>query len=150
MRRAILLVALLAAGCDDDSLPAKLANAQLHGAVAAQVTCAAPIVKSCNPVWTLQVQCTKFADGSAMVSTGEDVGLRTQVFDRANARAEDCSFAWLPAPPGTAVDTVQITGGELVYSSEYAGCGGAPPAPSVVALEEPDCTGFNLEAFGVE
>jgi hypothetical protein len=73
MKRAALLLALFAAGCDDESLPAKVANAQLHGIVAAQIVCGptCEFVNAVNPTSTtsgMNYRANRLIDGSCLLS----------------------------------------------------------------------------------
>lgn len=137
MRRAILL--LLALGCDDESLPAKVANAQLHGIVAAQIDCpGATLTRTTSPFDTTGIafKAQKLLDGSCF--TISTMALLTLI-PRSDPDAETCAASYIPANGITSAE-----GGKLVLEQTN---------PSVARFEgdiDSNCTGFNLEAFGVE
>lgn len=139
MKRLFILAALLA-GCDDDTLPAKVANAQLHGFVEAQVFCGptCEFVKVSNPSVTtsgMNYRANRLLDGSCLVTATTTPGL---VFlSRSDSEAETCrgeyASSWMTAEAGKI---------ELQL--------GTNPVDHYQADIETCCTGFNLESFGVE
>lgn len=133
MKRAILLVALLA-GCDDDSLPAKVANAQLHGIVAARVECDCfTVPESGFNSQHVTYRASKLVDGSCFV--GIDAA---QFWGRGEAAADTC-------------DTYPGQGGNLFAENGLLQQqSGTPLVVAGTADLTSCCTGFNLEAFGVE
>lgn len=120
MKRTALLLALFAAGCDDESLPAKVANAQLHGIVAAQADCYCTL--SGPSAYTFSARYQKLMDGSCFAmapgSGGPTLG------------AEHCESG---SPDFDIYDGL-IHGPEGYSDADITTC----------------CTGFNLAAFGVE
>ncbi len=125
MRRALILAALLA-GCDDESLPAKVANAQLHGIVAAQARCACEL----TPGNSVFISANKLIDGSCLTGGGSTVDM---FIARSEALADICE-----RPSG------HLEGGEFVYHP--SGHGTTTASFDITTC----CTGFGFEAFGVE
>lgn len=147
MTRWLLLAALLCAGCDDESLPAKVAAAQLHGIVAAQVICNCTITTAdeestftslqLGPALVSNFQANKLIDGSCLsgfdqsTTTGDAMTLKA----RGTAGAGSCRFGAYHAESGKMyVDEGGPGSYETAWSRSLDTC----------------CTGFNLEAFGAE
>lgn len=141
MRAPLLLAALAAlAGCDDESIPARVATAQLYGVATAQVTCVSSAAH--YSMAGFQYQATRLADGSCFASV---TGVAQSPFQpyasagaqwniRGSAGAETCAVrTFYPNQTITAEDGILWTDGDTGES-----------------LELSTCDGFNLEAFGVE
>jgi hypothetical protein len=140
MKRALILGALLALGCDDESIPARVANAQLHGIVAAQIDCptSCTFERVSNPMVTTSgysYRAQRLLDGSCFVSG--NVVAQFTFHGRSEAAAENCVAAY-------ATQSLEAAGGLLLLSV------GEGPSNQYQADIETCCTGFGLEAFGVE
>lgn len=128
MKRAILIAAL-ALGCDDESLPAKVANAQLHGIVAAQARCSCTMTHPDNwPPLLVTYAAQKLVDGSCLVTGGN-------LWERSEPQSETCDR-----------NNVWLEGGAL-HVLEQTGEGPMEWTPKNITT---CCTGFGFEAFGVE
>jgi hypothetical protein len=139
MKRLLILAALLA-GCEDDSLPARVAAAQLHGLVEAQITCPATCVfeKVVDPMVTTSgytYKAQRLLDGSCFVSG--NLLAQSLYHSRSDSEAEHCSA-------GYATTSIEAVDGLLLLHL------GAEPQNQWRADIEICCTGFGLEAFGVE
>lgn len=139
MRHALILMALLA-GCDDESLPAKVANAQLHGIVSAQITCPATCVfeKIVDPMVTSSgytYKAQRLLDGSCFVSG--NMLAQSLYHSRSDTEAEHCVAAY-------ATTSLEAVDGLLLLHF------GTEPQNQWQADIETCCTGFGLESFGVE
>jgi hypothetical protein len=150
MMRALLLAPLLLiAACDDAEVAGKALDVLEHGIVEAEVRCSSSYTYSCagSPASYTYVA-HKLIDGSSIVRAHmvEHQGVAFW----ARSDAESSEFLVQTGDQGYQVSATEfsIVAGELVVQGLYGGCGG-PPSP--VALDiETYCTGFNLEAFGVE
>jgi hypothetical protein len=133
MMRALLLLAALAAlpGCDDESIPGRVATAQLHGIVDAHVECFGSFSSASN----VRYRASKMLDGSCLATVArsgtDDSG--TQFSPRGESGADVCVVT------DTADMEFTAEGGEFRIQTGL----GSP-----LAIESA-CTGFNLEAFGV-
>ncbi len=165
MRRALLVwVALIgAAGCDDPAVTEKVSSVLEHGALAASAKCTIDVTYTCSGrinfsgASVLLVQ--KFVDGSVLFSSSLDSGSSEDPgVSRFCGRSEDCANppTWrrhVNASQSTEVAVYTIQDGLVtvtvdgVVSSVF--CGGTPKTFFVDEVEDV-CTGFNLEAFGVE
>jgi hypothetical protein len=138
VRRAILFAALLAAGCDDDSLPAKVANAQLHGIVAAEIHCPESIGldRTTSPFDTAHVafHAQRLLDGSCLVRSNT---LSLTLLSRSNPDAETCSGT-------TGSSTMYVEDGVVVLQNSPS------PLDRFEGAVGSVCTGFGFESFGVE
>jgi hypothetical protein len=133
--KRLLLVAALLAGCDDESLPARVAAAQIHGVEAAGATCDCNLTNVASPFDTVPIE-SKYSlliDGSAFIHYSSH-GSSNLAFC---ARGEACA------------STLQ-SGGDFVESGKLVFVNPSPPNPRYEEDFETCCTGFNLEAFGVE
>lgn len=149
MRYLLTLLALLAFGCDDPAVAARAASILEHGAVEASFVC--------SGTWThgngggaetlgYRYQASALVDGSAFVSTVSNFpwqAAMTMFYPRGSVPAEFEQYMPLGSPPGVQFFVVD---GSISIQDQ----GGAPDDPEVISLEDADCTGFNLEAFGVE
>lgn len=126
MRAALILGAtLLAAGCDDPAVEAKVDDILLHGIVAAQANCSCNLTRTTSPFDTrIHARDTyKLLDGACLVPT---LGFCS----RSDACAETCQIGTVELEDGL----VKETSGGGLYTAPVDTC----------------CTGFNHEAFGVE
>lgn len=126
MRRLALLVGLLLAGCDDESLPAKVAGAQLHGIVEAQIACSCQLSNESDPPDTRNLsgyKAQKLVDGACFTT-----GL---LLARGESGAVTCDNGSVSVDDGVITLDDGVAG---LFHGEVDVC----------------CTGFNLSAFGVE
>lgn len=135
-----LLVLLLALfGCDDPDVSAKAAAVLEHGVVEAEVACAGSFVRSGDGSFPFTYRLAKLIDGSAHISTQAYL-TRESVFYSRTALPVD--FATVSGAFNGITFTVadgslsldEVTGADIDETID-------------LSLE---CTGFNLEAFGVE
>lgn len=131
MKRA-LIFALLAAGCDDDTLPAKVANAQLHGIVAAQARCDCDIFSD-GVAYHVTYSAQRLLDGSCLASKASASG-DVVLWSRAEPNAADCRKNDVYLQDGEIHMVIPTGDGPRDISEEIEIC----------------CTGHNLAAFGVE
>jgi hypothetical protein len=133
MKRLLILAALLA-GCDDESIPAKVAAVQLHGFVEAQIDCDGSLTRTTTPFNTVGFsgyRAQKLIDGSCF--TGGHIGSAPVLIARSAEGAAVC----LNEQGGA---SIQVEDGLIIYINGETYTGSV----------ETECTGFNLEAFGVE
>lgn len=137
MRKLILLSALLASGCDDPEALETASSLLQFGVVQAKIVCLdiAPMSASpsCDPQFGINLAFYRLADGGAFVTSSDGV---TDLIGRSESNADDMAT---PTGSGT---TFAVSGGELVASRD-----GCSPVPYDI---ETECTGYNLEAFGVD
>ncbi len=133
MRRLACLFALLAVGCDDPAVATKAVDVLEHGAVAARVSCLCDTDP--EPGFVTQVvraRAMKLVDGSCYVQE------TAALWGRDESESATC-----PTRPGE-------NGNVLFEDGLLKQEGGAPLQVVGTAGIETCCTGFNLEAFGVE
>jgi hypothetical protein len=143
MRAPILLLGALTLGCDDPEVAAAAAAILEHGIVAAKVDCVGTFSHP-DGTRAYAFSAAKMIDGSALMTARVASNSATKLC----ARSEGCS---------TPAASVQTNGAERVDFSVTAGeltivdpvISGPSDTPDVVDVEA-SCTGFNLEAFGVE
>ncbi len=134
MTRLAILAALLLAGCDDESLPARVAAAQIHGFVEAQIDGDGELTRTTAPFNVVGIngyRAQRLIDGSCF--TGGLVGSSPVLVERSAAGASACLNEQGSASVGVSGGTITYINGETYTGSV-----------------ETECTGFNLEAFGVE
>ncbi len=119
--RRLAFLALLALGCDDT---AKLLDVAEHGIVEAQIVCDGTVSDGVNTD-TIRYSAQRLLDGSCLAN-GQHGAL---LCSRTDACADNCS-----------VELLSFDSGLVVYAQ-------VPPKTAPI---ESICTGFNLEAFGVE
>lgn len=130
MKRLLLLAVVCSFGCDDETVRAKVTDVLDHGVVAAQVRCSCSLTNDQSEVENgITYSAQKLVDGSCLIS--ESSLVLTKLCARSEACAEDCSG-----------NGVSISDGVLSHVS--------PGHHTFSAGIETCCTGFNLEAFGVE
>jgi hypothetical protein len=137
MKALALIGGLALAACDDPQVAGAAADLLQFGAVQAKVTCAGVqthLSDDCPTTGGDTYIGHRLADGSAFVS----VSYLTFWLGRSEPEAETMAVK-LPAYP---LDTWSVADGELRVHKD--GC------TDVVVDIETECTGFNLEAFGVE
>jgi hypothetical protein len=135
MKRAILLVALLA-GCDDESLPARVAAAQIHGIVEAQADCECELTNTVSSATTTinPYLAQRLLDGSCFVTWSSTPRLTA----RSESGAESCRGV-------VGAATLDLVDGVFSFQNG-PGAGNLWEGPATTSC----CTGFNLAAFGVE
>lgn len=136
------------AGCDDPEVQNKVADAMLHGITSASIKCGpvsghpfSETICGVSNVPELQVQL--FVDGSSLINAyihGGPLGTGFQFTPRGNYPTLNTYNG-----AGPAEIYVDTTTGYLHYSS---GCD-SPPATGYFTLNADNCSGFNLEAFGI-
>lgn len=126
MRRLVLLLVALVFGCDDPAVSAKALDVLERGGLDASISC---VFTGCSVQETYSA--TRFADGSVLAS------VRGLINFRIRGTADALTFKATSGPHNTTVEAID---GELV---ETGWCSAAFDIES-------SCTGFNLEAFGVE
>lgn len=137
MKRWLALAALLTSACDDAEVTAKALDVLEHGLVAARLSCNCTGVA--NPPATTVNQpgqvyrALKLIDGSCSA----DNSSTSYWSERSEAEASLCPSG-SPAGPRSLVE-----GGVLKVFSSSTGLAYTADASAC-------CTGFNLEAFGVE
>jgi len=127
-----VLSLLVSLGCDDPAAAAKALAVLEHGIVAAQIRCAGTLTRTTSPFDTRTLgpsSFIRFPDG-AFMSTGS---AGTEFCERNEACAENNQVG--PFSVGDGIIALQD---------------GAGPENVFTAPVEERCTGFNLEAFGVE
>lgn len=136
MTRWLLLLAALLAGCDDESIPARVANAQIHGFVEAQIDCECEVENTVfhNTTTLNPYLAQRLVDGACFVTWS--TGLR--LLPRSDDGAESCRGV-----AGAA--TLDLVDGQFSFQNG-PGAGNLWEGPATTSC----CTGFNLEAFGVE
>jgi hypothetical protein len=149
MRKAILLAAL-AFGCDDPEVASRAANVLEHGIVNAQITCVDVPVNSGS--WMTFYRANKLQDGSSFSRAKFGHG-NVEVQDYCS-RDQDCApvaavglnsdfSTTSPGCPGAASEAISAKDGFIEYCLDNVGVFDSFDI-------ETYCTGFNLEAFGVE
>ncbi len=136
--KRILLIAALAA-CDDPEVTDKVASVLEHGLVAAQFQCTGSATQTVSPfdhigISLFRVQ--KLIDGSCFVSNSPWGGY-PYLLARSDPGAETCRFESSPTA------FAEVEGGVASFTTS------TPPVIYEADIET-ECTGFNLEAFGVE
>jgi hypothetical protein len=144
MRALFLALPLLCFGCDDPEAAVRAASVLEHGAANAQLRCDQPVNKTgCGPFPVL-LECTILQDGSTLLFNNYMLPA-SRFSARSEAGGAGCDVTRYD-PDFLATFAVAIDGGEVTFTTDYTGCG--PVSPTVLDIET-DCTGFNLEAFGV-
>lgn len=138
MKRLAILAALLLAGCDDESIPARVAAVQINGFVEAQIECSGPATQTTSPFDTIGItdyRVQKLIDGACLV-TGGPWGGYPRLIARSESAAETCRS-------GSDTTFAKVESGVASFTTNT-------PSITFEADIESICTGFNLEAFGVE
>lgn len=133
MRHALALAALAALGCDDPAVGAKALDVLEHGFVAAQIRCSCSIVSDGVP-YGVNYSAQRLLDGACLVSSAASQPAGTILWARSEANAVDCRRNDVYLLDGDIHLVIPTGDGPRDLSEEIATC----------------CTGFNLEAFGVE
>jgi hypothetical protein len=150
MRKLLILSALLGLGCDDPEVVAKVEGALVRGAVEAHVECAQLVVFtgcSNSAQSNMRLRASKLLDGSSLVSWVPNTNYYefiTQFNPRGSTVASCKNQVCIELADGV---------GDFV-GDEYDICQMAGQSwssgPVSGELDLSSCSGFNLEAFGVE
>ena len=135
-------MATLSFGCDDPEVSSAVSSALVYGSVTAQVTCAGMADLPQGTSRYMYVE-TVFLDGSGFISLVADPNgtAASQFFMRGAAR----DLVW--RTDGVTCDNrAKTDSGDLVFYGTGSACGSTFDTVDI----ETSCTGFNLEAFGVE
>lgn len=128
MKALLLLIVALAFGCDDPDVSAKALDILEHGIVSARVDCSACAVSNGSTGDTIALYTAhRMLDGSCLSREGD----KTRFCARDESCAADCRS-----------ENVSVSGGQIRQD--------IVSGADRVADIETCCTGFNLEAFGVE
>lgn len=141
MKRLALVAALLSAGCDDPAVQERVQSVLDHGAVQAELHCETLLDGFCGPSshWT-QVDCHLFQDGSSFLKVAGPFGVMFSF----NSFGQPIQ-ASMSEHQSNSNGQFVIDDGDLYWESA---CGGGTPDSGSEPLVS--CTGFNLEAFGIE
>lgn len=142
MRRLALLCVLALAACDDPQVTSAAVDLLEFGVVQAKVTCVGVMTPAgglddCQPLLSGSgtYVAHRLADGSGLVSVEQQFRL----YGRSEAEAGTLSLTY----PGYTPPAVWfVENGEVHVHRD--GC------TDVIVDIETECTGFNLEAFGVD
>lgn len=132
MRHLLLAIPLLALACDDESLPGKVAAAQLHGMTAAFVDCA--VNANTGGPTTVHYSAAQFLDGSCLATFKGFAGTAQALGTQFTPRDVPDSLA-CPVSVQAGYEVSAEDGALTINATDYA--------------IDTHCTGFNLEAFGV-
>jgi hypothetical protein len=139
VRRLLALVALVTVACDDPAVGAKAADVLVHGVTEAEVACAGTFVRTGDGTFPFKYRLAKLVDGSAFVSLSAHTTKQSLFSSRTSVEPDFAVVA--DAFDGI---TFAVAGGSLTLA-EVSGAN----IDETVDLDT-ECTGFNLEAFGVE
>jgi hypothetical protein len=150
VKKLALVAALLSAGCDDPAVTAKVSSVLEHGAVQAELHCllqfhdGAPSPGCSVNSQQFRLDAHLFQDGSSFVKfVSPDVGITTL--------AQFNTSGSVPAVEGytaTSSWSASIASGEVSITGACPNDTSHPTLSDTVELS--GCTGFNLEAFGIE
>lgn len=150
MRGALCLLALLVFGCDDVEVAARATNVLEHGIVQARIECLG--IPANSGAWPTSFKIQKLQDGSTITTGNFTHG--GPILTTFCARDEACAqVVAVGVAPGTSVhplvcpfasiDSVRVDDDTLEYCLDNIGVYETFSTATY-------CTGFNLEAFGVE
>ena len=142
MRRLLIAMACAAVvGCDDAEVATRALDVLEHGSVAARADCA--VSADLPGAGTgVKYRAHKMQDGAAIMATSVDWGGMSAT--RFCARDEACADSFTVTINEGASSTIvlSVSSGDLVVDTYES-------SPQTFSVET-YCTGFNLEAFGVE
>lgn len=129
---AALLAAVSVVGCDDGAVASKVTDVLAHGLIEAQARCVRSLRNDIDDAENgISYTAQRLVDGSCLISQSSIVP--TKLCSRTDDCAADCSGNGASLSGGL-LTHVASGGAHGTFSAEITTC----------------CTGFNLEAFGVE
>jgi hypothetical protein len=154
--RALVLLAILSLGsfaCDDPVVTGRVMTALAHGSVAADVACSGTVDSVACDVSPYALKATRFADGSTLLSFDLVNGYGAQVISTGTTflkRGDPVEATVRHFGGGSATVLLEVGAGFATFTFDGSFCGSSPVDVSpTVDLEDPECSGFNLEEFGV-
>lgn len=146
MRRLVVLVAALLVGCDDAEVASRALSALENGATFAEAVCSGNLTTGggCG-VRPFRFKASLLHDGSSLVSASAAFVSIAQF----NKRGDPIAGCGAVINSLDSEICVEVDGGTLSFASGWlpANCSVASPRTFDMGTA---CTGFNLEAFGVE
>ena len=141
-------------GCDDPEVQDTVESVLEHGAVKAYAYCYTPVgypVSVCSPPenQSIAFKATLFQDGSSFLQYRRTAGYSTsQVHSEFNPRGEPVEVSDFNGNGMVAASLAELDSGILTTKGVCSVS--SPQIDTIDVYAEMTCTGFNLEAFGIE
>ena len=136
----------LGIGCDDPEVQSKVSNIMEHGIVDAYLECTQMTWNVCTYTSIDHLEINKFIDGSSYFEIVGDGSNWTPTFHGFKHRGKNF-LEFSHVLPNTGTWTAEIVDGDIEISAE---CMSTPPVEYASVPLETYCSGFNLEAFGID
>jgi hypothetical protein len=151
MRLALLIAVALAVGCDDPAASDLATSVLTHGSAAARIVCSTSFSGLIFASPGVDYTAAKLQDGACIASVSGNV---TRVIAASSSSLPADATAFIPRnETGADTCTVKAGGEQLVLSASDGNLTASPCTGSGTACVraiDAVCTGFNLEAFGVD